>query len=100
ASGKTFTAGSDNTSTSYPGRIIGSGIFAKAGSGVLTLNSAGTGNQWTNTGGVIINGGTILYTANSGLADTVPVTINAGGILDMSNVSDTFGSLVSSSANT
>lgn len=105
-----FTAGSDNTSTSFAGRMIGTGTFTKVGTGTFTLSTAGT-NAWTNTGGVKINAGSIKYgNAASALADTVPVTIDGtsavagqSGTLDLTDptvTGDTIGSLISTSGNT
>ena len=82
----------------YAGVVSGGGIVTKLGAGTLTMTNAG---EWTNTGGVIINGGTLQYgTGGTGLAATVPVTINNGGVLDMNLANDGFGSLVSTAGNT
>jgi autotransporter-associated beta strand protein len=105
-----FTAGSDNTNSSYAGRVIGTGTFTKVGTGTLTLNTVGA-NSWTNTAGVKINAGSLKYgSAASGLLDTVPVTIDGtsavagqSGTLDLTTAGvtgDTIGSLISTSGNT
>lgn len=107
ASGKTLTVGSDDTSTSFAGKISGSGSFTKVGTGTLTLNTSNatsttTANvtttqltgEWSNTGGVNINAGTIKFgTAAAGFATSATVTIASGATLDMNNVGDTFGPL-------
>src|SRR5205085_1172878 len=83
--------------SSYNGLVSGAGTVTKEGADVLTISN----NDWTNTGGVVINGGQIKYgNSSAGFATTVPVTINNGAALDMNSVVDTFGSLVSSSSNT
>ncbi len=112
AAAQTFTAGSDNNSTSYAGRVIGAGTFRKVGSGTLTLDSSQTVHaegstvtnytgEWSNTGGVIIDGGTIRFgTSLAGFGTLTPVTVNNGATLDMNNINDTFGGLVSDAGNT
>jgi autotransporter-associated beta strand protein len=89
ASGKTLTAGGDNTSTTYAGLVSGSGAFTKTGTGTLTILA----KDWTNTGGVNINGGTIKFGDSNAGFGTSTVTIAAAGTLDMNNVPDTFGAL-------
>jgi fibronectin-binding autotransporter adhesin len=92
ASGKFLAAGSDNTDTSYDGQISGAGSVTKLGTGTLTLNTFG--GQWTNTGGVNINGGSIKFTtASAGFGDTAPVSIASGATLNMNGINDTIGSL-------
>jgi autotransporter-associated beta strand protein len=89
ASGKTLTAGGDNASTTYAGLVSGSGAFTKTGTGTLTLLT----KDWTNTGGVNINGGTIKFgDSNAGFGNST-VTVAATGTLDMNNIPDNFGAL-------
>lgn len=74
----TLTVG-DFSTTNYNGSITGPGTFIKEGTGTLIFNGL-----FSNTGGVIINEGTLQYNSNSaGIADTVLVTINENGVLDM-----------------
>ena len=95
-SGVTLTAGGDNSSTSYGGNVTGAGTFQKAGNGTMTISQ-----DWANTGGVVINAGTIKFgTGAAGFAATVPVSINNGGKLDMNSIGDTFGSLSSTAGQT
>ncbi len=98
----TLTAGLDNQDASFDGRINNNlttagtgGIFKWDGIGTLTLNPTTPGTaDWGNTGGVIINQGTIKYgTGDAGFATTVPVTIGATAKLNMNGIGDTFGSL-------
>ena len=99
--------------------IVGRGRLTKTGGGLLTL-AGSTSNL--NTNGVVVNEGTLVLT-NSGfnqnivgpliigdgvggadadvvrldrvrqIANTVPVTINSSGLLDLNGLSDAFGAL-------
>jgi hypothetical protein len=112
AANKTFMVGSGNANTSYAGRVTGAGTFHKIGTGTLQLDAgqsdhdpgstvAEFSGQWTNTGGVIIDGGAIKFgTLLAGFGTTTPVTVNNGATLDMNNINDTFGSLLSTAGNT
>jgi fibronectin-binding autotransporter adhesin len=92
AATKVLTVGMNGASTTYAGRVTGAGSFTKIGGGTLTLSP--TVGEFTNTGGVNITAGTLKYgTSTAGLAATVPVTIEAGALLDMNAVNDSFGSL-------
>ena len=99
ATGKTFTVGSDNASTSYDGRVTGAGAFTKVGSGVLTLNSvtptSNVSSEWSNTGGINIQGGSIKFgAATAGFSNAAAVHISPGANLDMNSIADGFGGLV------
>ena len=63
----TLTAGGNNTSTTFSGTLSGSGTFAKAGTGTLTLGA-----------GMNLSGGSLVL---------------GGGTLNLGGYSSTFGSL-------
>jgi fibronectin-binding autotransporter adhesin len=90
ASGKIFTVGSDNSSTSYSGTIGGTGgIFTKVGTGTLNIQK-----DWTNTGATNITAGTLRFEVSAGgLGTSSPVNISAGASLDMNSINDTMGSI-------
>src|SRR5439155_17558087 len=72
--------------------------FVKTGSGLLSMRTSSAGNTWANTGGVTVNGGVLRYDVSpngtfAGFADTVTVTLNNGGTLNMNDISDTYGAL-------
>ncbi len=110
ASGKTVTIGTDGSDSTYSGRITGAGAITKVGAGTFilnTINSTTTNSsdvvtvfytgEFTNTGGVNINEGTIRFgTSSSGFTNTATatgVTIAAPGTLDMNGINDTFPTL-------
>jgi autotransporter-associated beta strand protein len=78
----TITIGSDNTNTTYSGALINGGVatlaLAKTGNGMLTL--AGTSSY---TGGTTIGGGTLAL-GPAGTLGTPNLTINPGGVFDVS----------------
>ena len=80
--GVTVTNSSDpanNYTFSGPGAIAGTGGFTKNGTGLVTV-----GNRNTYTGPTIVNGGTLVLTGvTEVLGDFTPITINAGGTLDI-----------------
>lgn len=104
-SGKTLTVGTDDTSSSYSGRITGSGHLIKTGSGTLSFTNS------TLVGGMTItsNGGTLeigdtnsyagfstdgtlvvvnsasMYLRSKGFADLGPLTILNLGTLEAAN---------------
>ncbi len=92
-SSKTFTVGSDNSSTSYTGMVRGKGLFIKNGTGILTINPA---SEWL-ADSVTINNGAIKYgLASAGFSDFSSITIGATGTLDMNSFNDSFGGLAGS----
>ena len=74
----TLSAGANNNNNTYSGVLSGSGGFVKAGSGTQTLS----GNN-SFTGGVTVNGGTLVV--SNGLANNAAndITINSGGTLKL-----------------
>lgn len=83
--GYTFTAGADNTSTTFSGCISGAGNFTKSGSGILTLS--GTNNA---TGSTNVTSGTLEVTGY--LSDSTAVNVSSGASYNVSS-SDTVGSI-------
>ena len=83
--GYTFTAGADNTSTTFSGCISGTGNFTKSGSGILTLS--GTNNA---TGSTNVTSGTLEVTGY--LSDSTAVNVSSGASYNVSS-SDTVGSI-------
>jgi filamentous hemagglutinin family protein len=83
--GYTFTAGGDNTSTTFSGCISGAGNFTKSGLGVLTLS--GTNNA---TGSTNVTSGTLEVTGY--LSDSTAVNVSSGASYNVSS-SDTVGSI-------
>jgi fibronectin-binding autotransporter adhesin len=93
AAGKTLTAG-DGVDADFDARVSGAGTFTKTGTSTLTLNPSTLAGEWTNTGGVNINGGTIKYgTSAAGFSSAATVTIASGAKLNMNGVNDSFGAL-------
>jgi autotransporter-associated beta strand protein len=86
----TLTTGGNDTSTVFSGVISGTGGLTKQGTGIFTLS----GNN-TYTGTTTINQGTLRLSGGNALADTGAVVLAnaAGATLDVSNVSETIGSL-------
>jgi fibronectin-binding autotransporter adhesin len=73
----TLTVGTDNTSTTFAGAILGPGAVVKVGSGTLTLVGSNFTNSFTN---LTINGGTV-QTANDNTLGVGGVTIGPFGTL-------------------
>jgi autotransporter-associated beta strand protein len=84
----TLIAGSNNTSTTLSAVISGTGSFTKIGTGTLTNSGANT-----YTGTTTISGGTLQISTSERIANTSPVVVNSGGILNLNNFSETIGSL-------
>jgi autotransporter-associated beta strand protein len=82
-----LTVGFDNTSTTYPGIISGSGILQKVGSGTLTLSGANT-----YTGGTVVSGGTVRLGTSAALASVGGVYVG-GGTFDLNGLNQTVGVL-------
>ncbi|MEJ5020988.1 autotransporter domain-containing protein [Ochrobactrum vermis] len=62
----TLTTGANNTSTTFSGRIQGTGKLIKSGTGTLTLT--GSSNH---TGGTVISGGTVSVNQGSAVIDAL-----------------------------
>jgi fibronectin-binding autotransporter adhesin len=100
----TITVGSDNTSTSYGGKLIDS---TTAGTASLGLTKIGTGTLTlggvnTYSGGTIVSAGTLKATVAT-IGGSTPtsgsfginsaVTVNGGATLDLNGLNETLGSL-------
>ena len=68
-----------SASRTYGGIISGAGTLTKTGTGTQTLDGANA-----IAGGVIINGGTLKLGTNGSLAPNAKVTVNTGGVFDVS----------------
>lgn len=75
------------TTLTLNGVISGAGALQKNGTGTLALGGANTF-----TGPLTINAGTLTANGGAAIADTVAVTVNAGGALNL-GASETIGSL-------
>lgn len=89
SSSSKITIGALNTSTSFSGRITGSGSFAKTGTGTLTL----TGNN-TRSGGITISDGT-LQVGDGGTTGSIRgnTTNNSALIFNRSDASSYSGAI-------
>jgi autotransporter-associated beta strand protein len=85
--GSALTTGA--TDYTLGGTVSGLGSLIKSGTGLLTLDAAGT---FSYTGGTTVNAGKLLLGANSRLADTGTVTVN-GGSFDLGGFADTVGTV-------
>ena len=75
-----LTTGGNNSSTTYSGKIIGTGKMIKEGTGTMTLAGA---NANTYSGGVDVNAGTLMASTNEQLGTG---TVNIGnGTLGISS---------------
>ncbi len=74
--GVVLDTGGLNTSTTYAGKITGTGALVKSGTGLMTLTGA---NSYT--GGTTINGGAIIGFAGTGASIVGNYTINGTGDL-------------------
>ena len=115
--GITLTAGGNNASTVYSGRLLGSsvgGTLVKIGIGTLDLQGSGdnsygvlnvsngivmldknsTASVHANGGGVILNGGTVQLAGSGGdqIYNNVGVAMNSG-ILDLNGQTETIANL-------
>ncbi|MFY0476344.1 autotransporter domain-containing protein [Achromobacter marplatensis] len=68
-----------STSNTFQGVISGTGGLVKAGTGTQTLTGA---NPFE--GGLTINGGTLALGLGASLSANAPITVNAGGALNLS----------------
>jgi autotransporter-associated beta strand protein len=112
--GNSLTTGSNNANTTVSGTISGpGGGLIKVGSGTLTLSgsnsytggttiTSGTlsisndNNLGDPSGGLALNGGTLLTT--TGITSARPITLNAGGgTINNSGHTDTFSGVIGSS---
>ena len=86
----TLTVGGDGSSTLYSGLVSGAGgKLIKEGAGTMTII-----RNWTNTGGVVINDGVIMFGAGSaGLNEVGLLTVNTAGAFDMNGINDTIGDI-------
>ena len=75
-----FAVGGLNTSTNYGGNIIDNVGIIKVGSGSWTL----TGATLTYSGQTTVSNGVLALGATSTLANSTPITLAAGGTLDVS----------------
>ncbi|MFM8014916.1 MAG: autotransporter-associated beta strand repeat-containing protein, partial [Actinomycetota bacterium] len=87
---KVFTAGGDNSSTTYEGVISGSSGFTKAGSGTLTFSGASTN---TYTGTTTVSAGVLALGAASRIADTSALSISNSGTFDLAGFDETVASI-------
>jgi fibronectin-binding autotransporter adhesin len=76
-----------SNSTTFGGRIVGTGSFTKQGSGTLTLTGAST-----YTGGTVVNDGVLRLGAGGSLASGRALTVN-GGTFDLNGRNQTVGAL-------
>jgi len=86
APGKMKVENTSGTYTLQGGAVTGSGATVKSGAGVLELSS-----EIQATGGLTIDGGTVKTLADERLANSAPVTVNAGGLLDLQGHKETVG---------
>ena len=88
AGGQLLEVGLDNATSTFSGVISGSsGLFAKAGTGTLTLS----GNN-TYAGATTISGGTLRLSGAGRLADFTDVSVS-GATFDLNDVSDAIDAL-------
>ena len=74
-----LTVGGDNATTTYSGRLSGSGSLTKVGSGTMTLNGMNTYN-----GATIVSGGALVVASSGALAgygNTGTLTVNNNATL-------------------
>jgi autotransporter-associated beta strand protein len=79
-----LTAGGNDSSTTFSGRISGTGSFNKAGNGITTFSGANT-----YTGATNINAGALQLGADNVLADTTDVTVASGSTFDVNGHTET-----------
>jgi autotransporter-associated beta strand protein len=87
----TLTVG-NGASTTFGGKITGTGGLIKQGSGTLTLSGANTF-----TGTLTISAGTVALSGGSALADSAAVAVGSGTTLHLAT-SETIGALSGSGA--
>ena len=85
-----LTTGNNGKDTTFSGQISGAGGVTKIGTGTWTIQ----GFDWSTTGPVNINGGTIKFgDLLAGFNNASPVTIAGAATLDMGTAVDTIGSI-------
>jgi autotransporter-associated beta strand protein len=85
----TLLAGASNTATTFAGAISGPGSFLKVGTGTMTL----TGPDHAYTGSTTILSGTLQLAGSGRLPAETAVTVSSGATFDLTNTSQTIGSL-------
>lgn len=68
--------------------VSGAGSLAKSGSGALTLSGTNT-----YTGATTVNAGLLIAQGGSALSDSARTTVASGATLDLTNASETVGSI-------
>jgi autotransporter-associated beta strand protein len=83
----TLTAGTDNTSTEFDGTFLDGGSaplgLAKVGSGTLTLTGVNT-----NTGAVVVSGGTLLLDEPASFGNAALLSVASGATFDVTGRGD------------
>ena len=88
AAGATLNTGYAGASSTFAGVISGAGNFVKSGGGVLTLSGSNTYTGYTH-----VAAGTIQIGADEVIPDLSAVTVASGAILDLTNKTETVGSI-------
>jgi autotransporter-associated beta strand protein len=88
---KTFTAGGDNSSTTFSGVMSGSSSFTKTGSGTLTLSGD---NSYT--GATTASAGVIALGASNRIANTSALLVGNSGTFNLAGFDETVASIATS----
>lgn len=86
--GGALTLGLNNVSSTFAGRLTGSGVFTKTGAGTLTLSGANTHTGLTN-----VDAGTLRAGAANVFGFAPAISISSGATLDLNDFSQSLGSL-------